>query len=40
MAASGDRVKYEDPQELGMEDDLPDGWDVRTMDDGRVYYVK
>ncbi|XP_068722141.1 WW domain-containing oxidoreductase-like isoform X1 [Montipora capricornis] len=39
MAADENKIRYEDPRELNSEEDLPEGWEVRTMDDGRIYYA-
>ena len=40
MAADENKIRYEDPRELNSEEDLPEGWEVRTMDDGRIYYAQ
>jgi len=40
MAADVDGVMFEETSESNSEDILPAGWEVRTMDDGRIYYAK
>jgi len=39
MAADVDGVMFEETSESNSEDILPAGWEVRTMDDGRIYYA-
>ena len=42
MAADDDGRVFEETSEFTNSEEhfLPPGWEIRTMDDGRVYYAK
>ena len=38
-----DELSFDEPSvndQLISEENLPPGWEIRTVDDGRIYYVK
>lgn len=42
MAADDDGMVFEETNEFTNSEEhfLPPGWEIRTMDDGRIYYAK
>ena len=42
MAADDDGMSFEETSEFTNSEEhfLPPGWEIRTMDDGRIYYAK
>ena len=35
-----DKIVFDETCTLNSEESLPPGWEVRSMDDGRIYYAK